>query len=88
MLDLKTDPVCGMEIGSRDAVASAVTDGRRFYFCCLRCHAAFLDAPHRYVGWASDPPRLPHAQGGSFARAGATNGTRTGPGLEPCHFAS
>ena len=88
MLDLKTDPVCGMEIGFRDAVASAVTDGQDFYFCCFRCHAAFKDTPHRYVGWAGDPPRLMRTQNGRSARGGSMSGTMTGPGFEPCHLAS
>lgn len=78
MSDLMRDPVCGMVLGVRDAVASAVTEGRCFYFCCLRCHAAFLDTPHRFVGWAGDPLSLPHA----------AVPTRTTAGLEPCHFAS
>ncbi|NJD29542.1 MAG: YHS domain-containing protein [Chloroflexi bacterium] len=88
MLDLKMDPVCGMEIGFHEAVASAVTDGRRFYFCCLRCHAAFLDTPHRYVGWAGDPPRRLPARDGWSAPARAMSRTTSARGLEPCHFAS
>ena len=72
------DPVCGMELGVRDAVASAVIEGRRFYFCCLRCHAAFLDTPHRFVGWADDPVGPPRA----------VVATRTNVGLEPCQVAS
>lgn len=88
MLDLKRDPVCGREIGLGDAIASAVTDGRRFYFCCSRCHAAFLDTPHRYVGWAGGPRHLPRAQDRWSARAGVMDRTTTSPGLEPCHFAS
>jgi YHS domain-containing protein len=78
MPELMTDPVCGMDLGVRGAIASAVTEGRRFYFCCLRCHAAFLDTPHRFVGWAGDPSR-------PLRTAVAT---RTRVGLEPCHFAS
>ncbi|HEX7949577.1 MAG TPA: YHS domain-containing protein [Candidatus Limnocylindrales bacterium] len=72
------DPVCGMELAVRDAVASAVTDGRQFYFCCLRCHAAFLDTPHRFAGWAGDPSGRPPA----------AVSTRTSVGPEPCHLAS
>ncbi len=57
MGDLLLDPVCGMEIESGGAVASAVAEGRRFHFCCPRCYAAFLDTPHRYVGWPGEPVR-------------------------------
>ena len=88
MPDVMKDPVCGMEIGLRDAIASAMTEGQRFYFCCFRCHAAFLDTPHRYVGWAGDPSRQLHAQDDWSVRAGAMSGTTTSPSLEPCRFAS
>ncbi len=82
------DPVCGMTIRLGDAVASAVIEERRLYFCCLRCHAAFLDTPHRYVGWAGDPPRSPRGQGDWPADAGSIEATAPGPGLASCHFAS
>lgn len=77
MLEQTLDPVCGMAIATGNAVASTVTDGRRFYFCCSRCQAAFLDTPHRFVGWADDPadPFRPAVV------------TRTSPGLERCQFA-
>jgi YHS domain-containing protein len=46
------DPVCEMEIRAEQAVAVATLEGgRRFYFCSLACHEAFLDLPHAYVGW-------------------------------------
>ena len=49
------DPVCQMEIHAGQAVASATLDGgRRFYFCSLACHEAFLDLPHAYVGWLDE----------------------------------
>lgn len=86
MLDVTTDPVCGMTLGSADAVASALTDGRRFHFCCPRCHAAFLDTPHRYVGWANQQPRPLGTQDGRSTRAEATNGTATSPDVQPCDF--
>jgi YHS domain-containing protein len=77
MPDLMRDPVCGMDIGIHEAVASVATEERHFYFCCLGCHAAFLDTPHRYVGWAEDPIRpLP---------AAVASGRSS---FEPCHYAS
>ncbi len=78
MPELVRDPVCGMTIDLRDAVASTVTEGRRRYFCCLRCHAAFLDTPHRFVGWAGDPADLPHAA--------TVTGPRSHP--QPCEVAA
>ena len=77
MPELMRDPVCGMYIGIDEAVASAVSEERRFYFCCLRCQAAFLDTPHSYVGWAGDPIRLHSAA----IASGQSN-------FKPCHFAS
>ena len=78
MLDVMRDPVCGMEIPLHDAAASAVTEGRRFYFCCLRCHAAFLDTPHRFIGWAGDPSPV----------LGAAIPAPSSVSVDPCHFAS
>ena len=88
MPDLTRDPVCAMEIGIREVMATAVTQGHRSSFCCFRCHAAFLDAPHRYAGFAGDPSRLVRVQDGWSTRPGATIETTTSPGPEPCHFAS
>ena len=88
MPDLKQDPVCGMAISLGDVVASAVIDERRFYFCCLRCHGAFLDTPHRCSGWAGDPPRMPRGQDIVLAHARSIEPTATGPRLASCHFAS
>lgn len=78
MLEQTLDPVCGMEIAIGDAVASAVSERRRFYFCCYRCQGAFLDTPHLFVGWADDPA-------GPFRPVIAT---RTSPGLARCRFAA
>jgi YHS domain-containing protein len=79
MPDMVRDPVCGMEIGSRLSVATAVSEERRFHFCCLRCYAAFLDTPHSYVGWVGR---------GEPADTGPTGKTATNRGPEPCHFES
>ena len=88
MTALMSDPVCEMAIGVRDAVASAMSEGRRFYFCCVRCQPAFPDTPHRYVGWAGDPSRPLRGQDVLPAHAGAMGAATTSPALEPCHFAS
>lgn len=57
MIDRVKDPVCRMEIRLDQAVEAALFEGERVYFCSLSCHAAFLDTPHRYRGWASDRGR-------------------------------
>jgi YHS domain-containing protein len=68
MPELVKDPVCGMDIETQRAVASAMAEDRRFYFCCLRCQAAFgHPASLRWVAGRSDPP----ARGGGRDRAEA-----------------
>lgn len=42
------DPVCGMEIDPKEAVATRVHDGRTFYFCSQNCVDQFDADPHRY----------------------------------------
>lgn len=88
MPHLETDPVCGMQIASDDAVASTVTEGQRFLFCCSRCHAAFLDTPHRFAGWAGDAPHGLPAPDGWSTREAATTRPPIAPGLAPCQFES
>lgn len=78
MDEISRDPVCGMEIVTGWAVESAVSEGRRFYFCCRRCQAAFLDTPHAFVGWPGEAPD-PSSQ---------RLATSTNPRLEPCAFMS
>lgn len=42
------DPVCGMEIEEKDAVATRQVGGRSFYFCSEACIAKFDADPSRY----------------------------------------
>lgn len=51
MVGRVTDPVCRMEIRPEEAIAIAISEGRRVYFCSESCYEAFLDVPHRYLGW-------------------------------------
>jgi uncharacterized membrane protein YraQ (UPF0718 family)/YHS domain-containing protein len=39
------DPVCGMQVRTADAPATAVRGGERFYFCSDRCCARFGQSP-------------------------------------------
>jgi Cu2+-exporting ATPase len=48
MAETVRDPVCGMEIDPKDAVATEELDGTTFYFCSAACHNAFVRDPHRY----------------------------------------
>jgi YHS domain-containing protein/uncharacterized membrane protein YraQ (UPF0718 family) len=53
-----TDPVCGMQVSTLDAPASARHHGRSVHFCSDRCADRFRHDPGRY--WRRRPP-APHA---------------------------
>lgn len=73
MLGAARDPVCRKVIGRLEPIAAQTSEGRRFYFCSSSCHAAFVDTPHRYVGWPRNPRgrhmRLPHGWAADDRRA-------------------
>lgn len=43
------DPVCGMEIAPKDAVATEVHEGQTIYFCSTACYEIFVADPHRWA---------------------------------------
>lgn len=47
------DPVCGMMIEERDAVATSDYHGQRYYFCSKDCKVEFDENPEEYAGQAS-----------------------------------
>ncbi|MEW6231757.1 MAG: heavy metal translocating P-type ATPase [Chloroflexota bacterium] len=49
------DPVCGMEIEAKDAVASHSYGGRTYYFCSQACEGQFLEKPEFYVAPSAEP---------------------------------
>ncbi len=46
---LVTDPVCGMQIDSEDAVGAAEYEGKTYYFCSEACRDGFESDPGSYV---------------------------------------
>lgn len=46
------DPVCGMALDEKDAVATEEYEGTRYHFCSHDCHAKFVASPATYA-----PPR-------------------------------
>ena len=54
------DPVCGMQVRTADAPATAEHDGVTFYFCADRCQTRFVADPDRF---ASGTPSLDHMDG-------------------------
>jgi len=53
MVDMDTDPVCGMSLEREKSPASAEFDGQTYFFCAPGCRDDFLSDPAHYV--QSDP---------------------------------
>jgi YHS domain-containing protein len=54
------DPVCGMRILPRAAVARRTRAGTRYFFCSEECVARFDGAPANYAPKPGAPARSPH----------------------------
>lgn len=46
------DPVCGMDVDERQAVATSDYNGRTYYFCAPGCKRSFDKEPRKYVSEA------------------------------------
>jgi len=44
------DPVCGMNVDEAKAAATAVYQGKTYYFCSSGCKATFEKAPGKHAG--------------------------------------
>ena len=44
------DPVCGMTVEEKKATATAVYQGKTYYFCAAACKEKFVKNPERYLG--------------------------------------
>lgn len=44
------DPVCGMDVDEKSAVATAVYKGKTYYFCAEACKRAFEKNPEKHTG--------------------------------------
>ncbi|MBI3611398.1 MAG: YHS domain-containing protein [Nitrospirae bacterium] len=44
------DPVCGMTVDEKQAVATYVYKGATYYFCHPGCKAQFKKSPEQYLG--------------------------------------
>jgi YHS domain-containing protein len=42
------DPVCGMTVDEKKAVATATQDGKTYYFCSAACKEKFTKNPQQY----------------------------------------
>ena len=43
------DPVCGMRVDEKKAVAKAIYERRTYYFCAQACKRAFEKNPEKYT---------------------------------------
>ncbi len=41
---MRTDPICGMQVDSRTAAATASYKGKTYYFCSIACRDEFRQA--------------------------------------------
>jgi Cu+-exporting ATPase len=46
---MTTDPVCGKEVKTGDAISEAF-EGHEFFFCSPKCQEEFNRHPDRYAG--------------------------------------
>ncbi len=44
------DPVCGMDVDEKKAVARSEYKGKTYYFCAQGCKMAFDKEPEKYTG--------------------------------------
>jgi YHS domain-containing protein len=44
------DPVCGMEVDTDSAAATAAHEGKTYYFCSEGCRTRFMQNPDSYTG--------------------------------------
>lgn len=46
---MTTDPVCGMKLDEKQAVAKTEYQGDTYYFCSTHCQKTFSTAPQKYA---------------------------------------
>jgi YHS domain-containing protein len=46
---MKRDPVCGMQIDTKNPVARFIYQGKEYYFCSDQCKKLFIKQPEKYL---------------------------------------
>lgn len=46
---MKRDPVCGMQVDSKNPGAKYVYKGKEYYFCSEGCKKKFMESPESYT---------------------------------------
>lgn len=49
MTRVAKDPVCGMNVDEKKAIATSQYKGKTYYFCALGCKKAFDADPEKYL---------------------------------------
>jgi YHS domain-containing protein len=62
LMAMQIDPVCGMQVDDRTALAKSQYQGTNYFFCCDDCKHQFDQQPEQYVGAQQSSGQ---AQGGS-----------------------
>jgi len=57
IVEIHTDPVCGMAVTENLAAAQTEFEGKKYYFCAVSCRDRFLKDPQKYINGATEPMR-------------------------------
>lgn len=63
---MSKDPVCGMDVGIDNAIATLVHDHRNYYFCSQSCRDKFKKNPIFYLSGANSHPVAEASKGTKF----------------------
>jgi Cu+-exporting ATPase len=80
ILDIQTDPVCGMKVRRGSEAAAIDHAGEEYLFCSTGCAEKFRAHPERYVGGATGSPEGGHSCCAHGQRERASAPARGGKG--------
>ncbi len=76
------DPVCGMTVEPESAAAEHVHEGKKYYFCAVRCKKRFQADPHKFSA-SGQHPAGPVAKGARVHLPDAPGSRKRQTGLLP-----
>ncbi|MBV6495102.1 MAG: cadmium-translocating P-type ATPase [Acidobacteria bacterium ACB1] len=77
IVEIHTDPVCGMAVTENLAAAQVEFNGKGYYFCAVTCRDRFLSEPQKYLDGATESMR------GSCCGSGAQTSTASTTHIDP-----
>jgi len=54
---MTNDPVCGVQLDEKKALASSTHKGQHYFFCGQACKDKFDQNPERYIGAQPNTPK-------------------------------